>query len=42
MSLTIVSIGVLEKDIATNGKEVEGLSNTSSKSVKGASSTNGL
>jgi len=38
-SLTLVSIGVLEKDGATNGNEVKGRSNTSSRSVNGASST---
>ena len=38
-ALTLVPIGVLEMNGATNGKEVKGESNTSSRSVKGASST---
>ena len=38
-ALTVVSIGVLEKDGATHEKEVNEGSDTSSKSVKGASST---
>jgi len=37
-SLTLVSMGLLEKDGATNGNEIAGGSNTSSRSVKGASS----
>jgi len=35
-ALTVVSTGVLKKDEATNGEEVKGESNTSSRSVKGA------
>jgi len=38
-SLTLVSMGVLEKDRATNGNEVEGESNTPSRYIKGTSST---
>ena len=38
-ALMIVSVGVLEKDGATNGKEVKGGSNASSRSVKSVSST---
>jgi len=38
-SLTPVAVGVLENDGAKKGKEVEGGSNVSSRSVKGASST---
>jgi len=38
-SLSLVAIGVLEKDGATYGKEVKGWSNTSSRSGKGASLT---
>jgi len=37
--LTLVSIGGLEKDGATNDKEVKRGLNASSRSVKGASST---
>ena len=36
-SLTLVFMGVLEKDEATNGNEVEEGSNTSSRSIKGES-----
>ena len=35
----LVAMGVLENDEATSGNEVKGGSNTSSKLVKGASST---
>ena len=38
-SLMLVATGVLEKDGAPSGKEVKGGSNTSFRSVKGASST---
>jgi len=37
--LTRVAMGVLEKDGVTSGKEVKGGSNTSWRSVKGASLT---
>jgi len=38
-SLTLVAMGVLEKDGATSSKEIKGESNTSARSVKGSSST---
>jgi len=37
-SLTLVPIGWLKKGGVTNGNEIEGGSNTSSRSIKGASS----